>query len=314
MAESLLTPQEVARRLRVDHSTVLRFCRNGRLPAVKVGRSYRIKESDLAPFLRMPSTSGPMVVAVANQKGGVAKTTTAVNLAACVAEWGHRTLLVDMDPQGGCSVCLGRDTTEDERTIYDALIRTELSVHDVAVPTGFGFDLAPSNIDLAGAEVELRQTLAAETVLQRRLRTVKDHYDYIFIDTPPSLGILTLNGLTAAGYVLIPISCEYMALRGLRMLLDTLESVREVTNPNLQILGVLATRYDGRTINSREIYSYLEQFCQREGIRLFPQVIKQSVRFAEAPGYRMPIVRWRQDLDGAKTYWQVAQEVLRAQE
>ena len=258
----------------------------------------------------MAGRNGPVIIAVANQKGGVAKTTTAVNLTACIAEQGKRTLLVDMDPQGGCAVCLGMDTTTVERSIYDALVRPEVKLRDVIVSTDFAFDLAPATIDLAGAEIELKQALAAETVLQRRLTQVLGDYDYVVIDTPPSLGILTVNSLTAATLVLIPISAEYMALRGLRMLLDTLENVREVTNPRLKILGVLATRYDSRTINSREVYEYLGEFCEREGLHLFPQVIKQSVRFAEAPGYHMPLALWRKELDGAKQYQLLAQEVL----
>ena len=251
-----------------------------------------------------------MILTVANQKGGVAKTTTAVNLTACIAAAGKRALLVDMDPQGGCAVCLGMDTTTLDRSVYDALIKPSMAIGDVVISTDFDFDLAPANIDLAGAEIELKQALAAETVLQRRLRTVLSKYDYIVIDTPPSLGILTVNSLTAANKVIIPISAEYMALRGLRMLLDTLENVREVTNPGLEIMGILATRYDSRTINSREVYQYLGEFCARAGIHLFTQVIKQSVRFAEAPGYHTPLVLWRAGLDGAKQYQQVAQEIL----
>jgi len=258
----------------------------------------------------MAANSDSVIITVANQKGGVAKTTTAVNLAASIAAMGKRTLLVDMDPQGGCSVCLGMDTTTMERSIYDALVRQEVGIADVLVHTDFDFDLVPATVDLAGAEIELKQALAAETVLQRRLRPILGNYDYVVIDTPPSLGILTINSLTAATKVLIPISAEYMALRGLRMLLDTLENVREVTNPRLQVMGILATRYDSRTINSREVYEYLEEFCAREGLHLFPQVIKQSVRFAEAPGYHMPLVLWRQDLDGAKQYQKLAKEVL----
>ena len=253
---------------------------------------------------------GPVIITVANQKGGVAKTTTAVNMAALFADQGKRTLLIDMDPQGGSAVCLGMDTTTMEKTIYDALVKPDVQVADVLVQTEFGFDLAPANIDLAGAEIELKQVLAAETVLQRKLKPILESYDYIVIDTPPSLGILTVNSLTAANKVLIPISAEYMALRGLRMLLDTLENVREVTNPGLEIMGILATRYDSRTINSREVYEYLGEFCEREGIHLFPQVIKQSVRFAEAPGYSMPLALWRKDLDGAKQYQKLAEEVL----
>jgi chromosome partitioning protein len=252
----------------------------------------------------------PTIITVANQKGGVAKTTTAVNLTALIAASGKRALLLDMDPQGGCAVCLGMDTTTMESSIYDALVKPEVDIASVLVATEFGFDLAPATIDLAGAEIELKQVLAAETVLQRKLKPLLGSYDYIVIDTPPSLGILTVNSLTAANKVLIPISAEYMALRGLRMLLDTLENVREVTNPGLEIMGILATRYDSRTINSREVYEYLGEFCERAGIHLFPQVIKQSVRFAEAPGYHTPLVLWRKELDGAKQYQQVAQEVL----
>ena len=258
----------------------------------------------------MAGANGTTIITVANQKGGVAKTTTAVNLTTLIAASGKRTLLVDMDPQGGCAVCLGMDTTTMEISVYDALVKTNVDLASVLLPTEFAFDLAPATIDLAGAEIELKQVLAAETVLQRKLKPLLERYDYIVIDTPPSLGILTVNSLTAANKVLIPISAEYMALRGLRMLLDTLENVREVTNPGLEIMGILATRYDSRTINSREVYEYLADFCERAGIHLFKQVIKQSVRFAEAPGYHMPLVLWRKELDGAKQYQQVAQEVL----
>ena len=258
----------------------------------------------------MAGASEATIIAVANQKGGVAKTTTSVNLTALLAAAGKRVLLVDMDPQGGCAVCLGMDTETLEKSIYDALVKPEVGIADVVVATEFNFDLAPANIDLAGAEIELKQALAAETVLQRQLKPVLDRYDYVVIDTPPSLGILTVNSLTAAHKVLIPISAEYMALRGLRMLLDTLENVREVTNPGLQIMGILATRYDSRTINSREVYEYLGEFCKREGLHLFPQVIKQSVRFAEAPGYQTPLVLWRKELDGAKQYQKIAGEVI----
>ena len=154
----------------------------------------------------MANESRAMIIAVANQKGGVAKTTTSVNLTALLAAAGKRVLLVDMDPQGGCAVCLGMDTTTMERSVYDALVKPDVAIADVLIATAFNFDLAPANIDLAGAEIELKQALAAETVLQRKLKPVLGSYDYIVIDTPPSLGILTVNSLTAANKVLIPIS------------------------------------------------------------------------------------------------------------
>jgi chromosome partitioning protein len=175
--------------------------------------------------------------------------------------------------------------------------------------TVFGFELAPSNIDLAGAEVELRQVLAQENVLKRRLEPILESYDYIIVDTPPSLGVLTVNALTASRYVLIPIATEFMALRGLKMLLDTIDNVRSVTNPNLQILGILATKFDARTLNSREVYQYLGETAEREGIKLFNAVIRQSVRFTEAPGHATPLVQLHPELDGAKAYQRIAEEI-----
>jgi hypothetical protein len=149
--------------------------------------------------------------------------------------------------------------------------------------------------------VEVRQALASETILQRRLRPALERYEYAIIDTPPSLGVLTVNGFTAATEVLVPIACEFMALRGLRMLIDTLKNIREVTNPDLQVLGIVVTKFSPRIINSRKFHGYLANFCQCEDIRLFSQTIKQSVRFAEAPGYWMPLVSWRPKFEGIET-------------
>jgi chromosome partitioning protein len=309
--DNLLTTDQVAKRLNLHQNTVIRYIRSGRLPAVKVGKSYRIKESVVDAMVgeTEPTDDRARVISVSNQKGGVAKTTTAVNLATCIGATGQRVLLVDLDPQGGCSVSLGIDTSSLQRTIYDVLVNQALDIAKVVMKTVFGFDLAPSNIDLAGAEVELRQALAQESVLKRRLEPVLDAYDYIIIDTPPSLGVLTVNALTASRYVLIPVATEYMALRGLKMLLDTIDSVRSVTNPSLRILGLLATKYDARTINSREVYDYLAKFSETEGIKLFNPVIRQSVRFLEAPGHATPIVQLHPELDGAKAYQQVAEEI-----
>lgn len=310
--DKFLTTEEVAQRLHLHQNTVIRYIHDGKLPATKVGNAYRIKEAALAAFLGdpEPTEDTARVICISNQKGGVAKTTTAVNLAACLGGNGKRVLLIDLDPQGGCAVCLGMDTSSLQRTIYDVLVKPDVDISKVIMKTAFGFDLAPANIDLAGAEVELKQALAQESVLKRRIRPATEMYDYIIIDTPPSLGILTVNALTAAKYVLIPVSCEYMALRGLKMLLDTIDNVQAVTNPGLRILGILATRYDSRTINSREVYDYLTDIASRQGLTVFNPVVKQSVRFTEAPNFGKPLVQLHPDLDGAKAYQQVAEEIL----
>ena len=309
--DNLLTTDQVAKRLNVHSNTIFRWIKSGKLPAAKVGNTYRIKESALLAFIgdTAPAEDSTRIIAVANQKGGVAKTTTSVNLAASLSSQGKRVLLIDLDPQGGCAVCLGQDTSKLDRTIYDVLV-SSVDITKVVMETAYGFDLVPSNIDLAGAEVELKQMLSQESVLKRRLQGLIETYDYIIIDTPPSLGILTVNALTAAQYVLIPVSCEYMALRGLKMLLDTIESVQKVTNPTLQILGILATKYDPRTLNSREVYDYLEEFGRRHNIKFFNEPIKQSVRFLEAPTTGQPLVQLHPDLDGAKAYQHIAQEIL----
>jgi chromosome partitioning protein len=310
--DKFLTTDQVAKRLNLHQNTVIRYIHSGKLPAVKVGKSYRIKESVVDALVGEAELEPgrAIVISVSNQKGGVAKTTTAVNLAACIGATGKRVLLIDLDPQGGCSVSLGIDTASLQRTIYNVLVNQSLELSKVVMKTVFGFDLAPSNIDLAGAEVELKQALAQESVLKRRLEPLLEAYDYVFIDTPPSLGVLTVNALTASRFVLIPVAMEYMALRGLKMLLDTIDSVRQVTNPSLRILGILATKYDSRTLNSREVYDYLAKLTEKEGIKLFNSAVRQSVRFIEAPGHSMPVVQLHPELDGAKAYQQVAEEIV----
>ena len=313
--DKLLTTEQVAQRLNIHQNTVLRHIKEGLLPATKVGKQYRIKESALTALIgEAPRPKDrALVFALSNQKGGVSKTTSSVNLATALASEGKKVLLIDLDPQGGCAVCLGIDTSSLNRTIYNVLVE-DTEIEKVIKPTPYGFDLAPSNIDLAGAEVELKNMLAQESVLKRSLSPILDSYTYIILDTPPSLGILTVNALTAADEVLIPVACEYMALRGLAMLLDTIRNVQAVTNPSLKIMGILATKYDRRTINSREIYEYLEQFSQKHDIKLFNEYIKHSVRFMEAPVSGRPFVELFPDLEGAKAYRQVAQEIIHARQ
>jgi len=175
--------------------------------------------------------------------------------------------------------------------------------------TSFRFDIAPSNIDLAAAELSLKEVMAREYVLQRKIAQAQDRYDYILIDTPPTLGMLTINALTAARDVLIPVACQYMALRGLDTLLSTIDQVRENLNPDLTLRGILATNYDARTLHSREIFEYLTALCERERLPLFPDYIKSSVRFHEAPNERTPLVLLHPDLDGAKAYVHLAEEI-----
>jgi len=250
---------------------------------------------------------------VANQKGGVAKTTTAVNLAAALGtQFGKRVLLVDLDPQAGCALCVGMDTSNLRKSVHNVLVEPGTDLAGVVAKTAFGFDLAPSNIDLAAAELQLKEMLAREFVLQRKLAPVLPRYDYVIIDTPPVLGMLTINALTAARFVLIPMACQYMALRGLDTLLSTIEQVRTALNPHLSLLGILATNYDARTLHSREVFEYLTQLCERQDLPLFNTFIKASVRFHEAPNERTPLVLLHPELDGAKAYIEVAQEVANA--
>ena len=250
------------------------------------------------------------IIVVANQKGGVAKTTTAVNLATLLGHALHRrVLLVDLDPQGGCSLCIGLDTAQLDPSVYNVFVDPKVAMATVVSSTAFGFDIAPSNIDLAAAELSLKEMMAREYVLQRKLAPLKERYDYIIIDTPPTLGMLTINALTAATHVLIPMSAQYMALRGLDTLLSTIDQVRVNLNPDLALLGVLATNYDARTLHSKEVFAYLTALCAREHLPLFTAFIKTSVRFHEAPNEHTPLVLLHPELDGAKAYLDVAREI-----
>ncbi len=312
--DNWLTIKDITARLKLHPNTVARYVQEGKLRGVKVGKGYRVRESDLMAFVGEQKDDGTArVVVVANQKGGVAKTTTSVNLAAALGtQFGKRVLLIDLDPQAGCALCVGMDTASLRKSIYNVLVEPNTELASVVAKTGFGFHLAPSNIDLAAAELQLKEMLAREFVLQRKLAPVLSQYDYVIIDTPPVLGMLTINALSAARFVLIPMECEYMALRGLDTLLGTIEQVRKDLNPRLSLLGVLATKYDSRTLHSREVFEYLTQLCDRQRLPLFNTYVKASVRFQEAPNERKPLVLLHPELDGAKAYVEVAQEVANA--
>ena len=310
MADDMyLTVEQAADLLNVHSNTILRLIKSGDVPATKIGKQYRIPRQAIENRVRT-GVPGTRIIAVANQKGGVAKTTTTLNLAAGIGRKGKRVLVVDLDPQGGCAVSLGINPDSLDRTIYNALMSDEVAFKDIIQRTSHGFDLAPSNIDLAGAEVELKQLLAAEQVLKRNLNGVLDDYDYVLMDCPPSLGMITINAFTAAKELLIPMSMEYLALRGLDMLVRTVGKVRAITNPELTYLGILATKYDRRTLNSEEILTALKQASSTAGIKLFEPRIVHSVRFTESPNAKAPLIIIDPEHEGSKAYAQVVEEIV----
>jgi chromosome partitioning protein len=247
------------------------------------------------------------VISMCNQKGGVGKTTTTINLGASLAECGRRVLLVDFDPQGSLSVGLGLNPHEMELTVYNLLMQRDVSLDDVVVPSGVpGMDLLPSNIDLSAAEVQLVHEVAREQTLQRVLGPAIEKYDVILIDCQPSLGLLTVNALTASHGVIVPLECEYFALRGVALLKTTIDKVRERLNPRLEIDGVLGTMYDGRTLHSREV---LERLVQAWGDKVFHTVIRRTVKFSDSTDAGEPITSYASASTGAEAYRQLAKEV-----
>jgi chromosome partitioning protein len=248
------------------------------------------------------------VIAMANQKGGVGKTTTTINLGAALVEEGERVLLVDMDPQGSLGVGLGLEPHALEQTVYNLLMQDGTSVDDVIVETGVeGLHLLPANIDLAAAELLLVQEVAREQALQRIVSRLLYRYDRILIDCPPSLGLLTINGLTAAHGVIVPLECEYFALRGMSLLMQTLERVRDRLNPELELEGIVATMFDGRTLHTREV---LERVKDAFGDAVFETTINKTIRFAEAPVAGEPILSYSPRSRGSDAYRQLAREVI----
>ncbi len=248
------------------------------------------------------------VIAMCNQKGGVGKTTSTINLGAALAEAGRRVLLVDFDPQGALSVGLGVNPLALELTVYDLLMDKGVSIDDVLLETDVdGLDLLPANIDLSAAEVQLVNEVAREQALQRLLAPVLPDYDVVLVDCQPSLGLLTINALTAADGVIIPLECEYFALRGVALLVSTIEKVRERLNPDLQVEGILATMYDARTVHAREV---LARLVESFGDKVFHTVIAKTVRFPETTVAGEPITTYASSSPGATAYRDLARELL----
>ncbi len=247
------------------------------------------------------------IIAIANQKGGVGKTTTNVNLSTCVAQKSKRVLVIDIDPQGNTTSGFGIDRDNVKHSVYDVLV-SDMPINEARISTQVeGLDLVATNIELAGAEIELVSMMARERILRNALEDIRDEYDYIFIDCPPSLGLLTLNALTAADTVLVPIQCEYYALEGLSQLMNTIKLVRRNLNPSLDVEGVVLTMFDARTNLSSQVVAEIKKFFKN---KVYKTVIPRSIRLGEAPSFGKPITLYDIRSSGALAYISLCDELL----
>lgn len=251
-------------------------------------------------------------IAIFNQKGGVGKTTTNINLAACLALKGKKVLILDIDPQGNTTSGIGVSKKTLEKTVYNILVDDEFDPREAIINTSVeNLDLIPASVDLAGAEVELVQIDGREKALKNGLDKIRDNYDYIFIDCPPSLGLLTINSLAAVDSVLIPIQCEFYALEGVSQLVSTIELVKKSLNPSLKVQGVILSMFDGRTNLSAQVVQEVKKYF---GGKVYSTVIPRNVRLAEAPSFGLPITEYNPKSRGAEAYTEFAEEFLELEE
>jgi chromosome partitioning protein len=311
MVERLLSTKEVAERLGVDKKTVLRYLHQGKLRGARIGRDYRIPESGVSTLLtttNSPQAAAPtaLVTAIANQKGGVGKTTTTFNLGVALHRLERRVLLVDLDPQAALSVSAGIPIAHLTSSIYQALLDDKVDPLPIIHGTASGVDALPATIDLAAAEIELVSMTLRELVLKDVLTKLRPRYDHILIDCPPSLGLLTVNALAAADQVIIPLQCEFLATRGLALLLRSLSKIQDRLNRGLKVAGILPTMFDGRTIHANEVLNELRANFPGQ---VFDIVIKDSVRVKESPAAGLSILDYDQNHDVARAYMKLAMEV-----
>jgi len=251
-------------------------------------------------------------IAIFNQKGGVGKTTTNINLAACLAQMGKKVLVIDIDPQGNTTSGLGISKKDLKLSTYELLTQENIETRDTIMRTGVeNMDIIPANAQLAGAEIELVQIIGREKILKKAIENIREDYDYIFIDCPPSLGLLTINSLTAVDAVLVPIQCEFYALEGVSQLMSTIDIVKKNLNPGLTIQGVILSMFDGRTNLSIQVVEEVKKYFKE---KVYTTVIPRNVRLAEAPSYGMTIGEYDPKSTGAEAYREFAQEFLELEE
>ena len=309
---NLLSPQEVADMLGMDRKTILRWLKSGKLRGSKLGRDYRIPEEAVVGLLQASSTKAPkrvglaLVTVLANQKGGVAKTTSAFNLGVALHRLGNKVLLIDLDPQASLTASTGIPVARLKRSIYDVLLDQSIKPAEVIERTASGVDILPSTIDLAAAEIELVNMMQREMILRDVIDQVRPKYDHIIIDCPPSLGLLTINALAAADQVIIPLQCEFLATRGLALLLQTIDKVKSRLNRNLHLAGILPTMYNAHTVHAAEVLSELRDTFPGQ---VFDHPIKHTVRVKEAPAAGMSILDYDPDHEVSQAYIALAKEV-----